>query len=240
MATHAELGRITTDIPARWTGCPGSGGTGDRDRPGNRVDPGRPRGDLVGSLSDVLKDEQNGLGLSSSQIGLAGAIYVAGVLSGRPVLRAAHGPVRSQEAVHAHAGHLPTGTVLTAFSMNPIWSSPAGSSRRGPRWRYRRQLGDRRRADPHAVPRPGRHRHQRLVLGRRSGRSHDHRAADERHGRRRIPVARRLRVGAGLALVVLLVRRNVPETRAGCSSRPGGGEREDRPRDRGDGEAGEL
>jgi hypothetical protein len=33
---------------------------------------------IVGSLSDVLKDEQNGLGLTSSQIGLAGAIYVAG------------------------------------------------------------------------------------------------------------------------------------------------------------------
>ena len=37
---------------------------------------------IVGNLSAVLKDGNTGLGLSSSDIGLAGAIYVAGACLG--------------------------------------------------------------------------------------------------------------------------------------------------------------
>jgi len=37
---------------------------------------------IVGSMSEALKPEDTGLGLSSSDIGLAGAIYVAGACLG--------------------------------------------------------------------------------------------------------------------------------------------------------------
>ena len=75
MSTGTELGRITTDIPAHmdrlpwvrwhWLIVVGLGTVWILD--GLEVT-------IVGSLSDVLKDPDHGLGLSSSQIGLAGAI----------------------------------------------------------------------------------------------------------------------------------------------------------------------
>ena len=36
---------------------------------------------IVGSMSEALKPESTGLGMSSYQIGLAGAVYVAGACS---------------------------------------------------------------------------------------------------------------------------------------------------------------
>jgi hypothetical protein len=76
---NVELGRITTDIPARldrlpwtrwhWLVVIGLGTVWILD--GLEVT-------IVGSLSDALKSSSDGLGLSSSQIGQAGAIYVAG------------------------------------------------------------------------------------------------------------------------------------------------------------------
>ncbi|TYL49878.1 MFS transporter [Nocardioides sp. BGMRC 2183] len=79
----AETGRITTDIPARldrlpwarwhWLVVIGLGTVWVLD--GLEVT-------IVGSLSAALKDPDTGLGLSSSDVGLAGAIYVAGACSG--------------------------------------------------------------------------------------------------------------------------------------------------------------
>ena len=78
-----ETGRITTDVPARmdrlpwsrfhWMVVIGLGTVWILD--GIEVT-------IVGSLSDALKDPESGLGLTSSQIGYAGAAYVAGACLG--------------------------------------------------------------------------------------------------------------------------------------------------------------
>src|SRR4051812_46438426 len=83
MSTGVETGRITTDIPARmdrlpwsrwhWLIVVGLGTVWILD--GLEVT-------IVGSLSDVLKDPVNGLGLSSSQVANAGSVYVAGACIG--------------------------------------------------------------------------------------------------------------------------------------------------------------
>ena len=83
MSQGVETGRITTDIPARMDRLPwarwhwliviGLGTVWILD--GIEVT-------IVGSLSDALKSESTGLGLSSSDIGLAGAVYVAGACIG--------------------------------------------------------------------------------------------------------------------------------------------------------------
>ena len=52
-----------------------AGGEGDKDLDGLEVT-------IVGSMSDALADPRTGLGMSSSDIGVAGAVYVAGACLG--------------------------------------------------------------------------------------------------------------------------------------------------------------
>ena len=83
MTADVETGRITTDIPARldrlpwarwhWLVVIGLGTVWILD--GLEVT-------IVGSMSDALKSPTTGLGMSSSQIGFAGASYVAGACLG--------------------------------------------------------------------------------------------------------------------------------------------------------------
>src|SRR5881392_3015139 len=83
MTNAVETGRITTDIPARldrlpwarwhWLVVIGLGTVWILD--GLEVT-------IVGSMSDALKPESTGLGMSSFQIGFAGAAYVAGACLG--------------------------------------------------------------------------------------------------------------------------------------------------------------
>ena len=78
-----ETGTITTDIPARmdrlpwarwhWLVVIGLGTVWILD--GLEVT-------IVGSMSAALKPEGTGLGLSSSDVGMAGAMYVAGACVG--------------------------------------------------------------------------------------------------------------------------------------------------------------
>src|ERR1700759_2715403 len=78
-----QTGRITTDIPARldrlpwarwhWIGVIGLGTVWILD--GLEVT-------IVGSMSDALKPTSTGLGMSSFQVGFAGAAYVAGACVG--------------------------------------------------------------------------------------------------------------------------------------------------------------
>src|SRR3954462_12261815 len=78
-----QTGRITTDIPARldrlpwarwhWLIVIGLGTVWILD--GLEVT-------IVGSMSDALKSPTDGLGMSSAQIGQAGAVYVAGACVG--------------------------------------------------------------------------------------------------------------------------------------------------------------
>ena len=83
MAGAVELKRITTDIPARmdrlpwarwhWLVVIGLGTVWILD--GLEVT-------IVGSMSAALKPESTGLGMSSYEVGLAGAVYVAGACLG--------------------------------------------------------------------------------------------------------------------------------------------------------------
>jgi MFS family permease len=83
MAHGVETGRITTDIPARldrlpwarwhWLVVIGLGPVWILD--GLEVT-------IVGSMSAALEDPKTGLGLTAFQVGLAGAVYVAGACLG--------------------------------------------------------------------------------------------------------------------------------------------------------------
>ena len=83
MAEGVETGQITTDIPARmdrlpwarwhWLIVVGLGTVWILD--GLEVT-------IVGAMSEALKSNDTGLGLTSSDVGLAGAVYVAGACLG--------------------------------------------------------------------------------------------------------------------------------------------------------------
>ncbi|MGA9343961.1 MAG: MFS transporter, partial [Nocardioidaceae bacterium] len=122
MSSGVETGRITTDIPARmdrlpwarwhWLIVVGLGTVWILD--GLEVT-------IVGSLSDVLKDGKTGLGLTSSQIGQAGAIYVAGACIGALLFGQLTDRFGRKKLFIITLAVYLTGTVLTAFSMNPLW-----------------------------------------------------------------------------------------------------------------------
>jgi MFS family permease len=122
MASGVETGRITTNIPARMDRLPwarwhwiivlGLGTVWILD--GIEVT-------IVGSLSDALKPESTGLGLSSSDIGLAGAVYVAGACLGALLFGQLTDRFGRKKLFMVTLGVYLVGTVLTAFSMNPLW-----------------------------------------------------------------------------------------------------------------------
>lgn len=117
-----ETGRITTDIPARldrlpwsrwhWLVVIGLGTVWILD--GIEVT-------IVGALSDALKDGQTGLGLSSFQIGLAGAVYVAGACLGALFFGQLTDRFGRKKLFLLTLAVYTAATVLTAFSMNPTW-----------------------------------------------------------------------------------------------------------------------
>ena len=117
-----ESGRITTDIPARMDRLPwarwhwmiviGLGAVWILD--GLEVT-------IVGNLSAVLKDGNTGLGLSSSDIGLAGAIYVAGACLGALFFGQLTDRFGRKKLFMITLLVYLIGTVLTAFSFNPMW-----------------------------------------------------------------------------------------------------------------------
>ncbi|QEM48086.1 MFS transporter [Mycolicibacterium grossiae] len=76
---------------------------------------------IVGSMSDALKSPDTGLGLSSSQIGLAGAVYVAGACVGALFFGQLTDRFGRKRLFLLTLGVYIVATVLTAFSMNPLW-----------------------------------------------------------------------------------------------------------------------
>jgi MFS family permease len=122
MASGVETGRITTDIPARldrlpwarwhWVIVIGLGTVWILD--GLEVT-------IVGSMSDALASPSTGLGLSSWDIGFAGAIYVAGACVGALLFGQLTDRFGRKKLFMITLGVYLTGTVLTAFSMNPTW-----------------------------------------------------------------------------------------------------------------------
>lgn len=117
-----ETGRITTDIPARldrlrwsrwhWLIVIGLGTVWILD--GLEVT-------IVGSMSDALKPSSTGLGMSSADIGLAGAIYVAGACLGALFFGQLTDRFGRKRLFMITLAVYLVGTVLTAFSMNPMW-----------------------------------------------------------------------------------------------------------------------
>ncbi|HET9501761.1 MAG TPA: MFS transporter [Marmoricola sp.] len=122
MADTVETGRITTDIPARldrlpwarwhWLVVVGLGTVWILD--GLEVT-------IVGSMSSALKPEGTGLGMSSSDIGFAGAAYVAGACLGALFFGQLTDRFGRKKLFLITLGVYTVATVLTAFSMNPAW-----------------------------------------------------------------------------------------------------------------------
>jgi MFS family permease len=122
MAGTVETGRITTDIPARldrlpwvrwhWLVVAGLGTVWILD--GLEVT-------IVGSMSDALKPHSTGLGMSSFQVGFAGAAYVAGACLGALFFGQLTDRFGRKKLFLVTLGLYTVATVLTAFSMSPIW-----------------------------------------------------------------------------------------------------------------------
>ena len=132
MASDVETGRITTDIPARmdrlpwarwhWLVVIGLGTVWILD--GIEVT-------IVGSMSDALKPASTGLGLSSSDIGLAGAVYVAGACLGALLFGQLTDRFGRKKLFLLTLGIYTIATVATAFAPTRSGTSPPGSS---PAW----------------------------------------------------------------------------------------------------------
>ena len=122
MASGVETGRITTDIPARldrlpwarwhWLVVIGLGTVWILD--GLEVT-------IVGSMSAALQEEKTGLALSSFDVGVAGAIYVAGACVGALFFGQLTDKFGRKKLFLLTLGVYTVATVLTAFSMNPTW-----------------------------------------------------------------------------------------------------------------------
>jgi MFS family permease len=117
-----ETGTITTDIPARldrlrwsrfhWMVVIGLGTVWILD--GLEVT-------IVGSMSDALKPASTGLGMSSSDIGFAGSAYVAGACVGALFFGQLTDRFGRKKLFMITLGVYILATVLTAFSMSPLW-----------------------------------------------------------------------------------------------------------------------
>ena len=122
MADAVELKRITTDIPARmdrlpwarwhWLVVVGLGTVWILD--GLEVT-------IVGSMSAALKPESTGLGMSSYEVGLAGAVYVAGACLGALFFGQLTDRFGRKKLFLITLAVYTVATVLTAFSMNVTW-----------------------------------------------------------------------------------------------------------------------
>jgi MFS family permease len=120
--TTVETDRISTDIPARldrlpwarwhWLVVIGLGTVWILD--GLEVT-------IVGSMSDALKPSDTGLGLSSFQVGFAGAAYVAGACLGALFFGQLTDRFGRKKLFLITLGVYTVATVLTAFSMSPAW-----------------------------------------------------------------------------------------------------------------------
>jgi MFS family permease len=76
---------------------------------------------VVGAMSKALQSDDTGLGLTSSDVGLAGAVYVAGACLGALFFGQLTDRFGRKKLFMLTLGLYLAATVLTAFSMNPLW-----------------------------------------------------------------------------------------------------------------------
>ena len=217
----AETGRITTDIPARldrlpwarwhWMVVLGLGTVWILD--GLEVT-------IVGSMSDALKPTGTGLGLSNFDIGFAGASYVAGACVGALFFGQLTDRFGRKKLFLLTLGVYTVATVLTAFSPTPLWYFAArfltGTGIGGEYAAINSAIDE-------LIPAAYRGRVDVAINGSfwvgAAGGSLltipllDPAVVDQAWGWRLA-----FGLGAVLAIGILLVRRNVPRARAGCSS----------------------
>jgi MFS family permease len=122
MSSGVETGRITTDIPARldrlpwarwhWLVVIGLGTVWILD--GLEVT-------IVGSMSAALEPESTGLGLSSFDVGLAGALYVAGACVGALFFGQLTDRYGRKKLFLITLAVYTVATVATAFAPNALW-----------------------------------------------------------------------------------------------------------------------
>ncbi|MFN8193565.1 MAG: MFS transporter [Nocardioidaceae bacterium] len=120
--SQVETGQITTNIPARldrlrwarwhWLVVIGLGAVWILD--GLEVT-------IVGSMSEALKPSDTGLGMSSFDVGFAGATYVAGACIGALLFGQLTDRFGRKKLFLITLGVYTVATVLTAFSMHPWW-----------------------------------------------------------------------------------------------------------------------
>jgi hypothetical protein len=96
---------------------------------------------IVGSMSDILKDPNDGLGLSSAQIGQAGAIYVAGACIGALFFGQLTDRFGRKKLFMITLGIYLVATVTTAFATTPLWYF-AAQTRDRQSHRYAVDLGE--------------------------------------------------------------------------------------------------
>src|SRR3978361_2525121 len=121
MASGVETGQVPTDLPARldrlpwarwhWVIVIGLGTVWILD--GLEVT-------IVGSMSDALKPESTGLGMSSFQVGIAGATYVAGACIGALFFGQLTDRFGRKKLFLITLGVYTVAPVLTAFPMKPM------------------------------------------------------------------------------------------------------------------------
>ncbi len=122
MASGVETGRITTDIPARldrlpwarwhWLVVIGLGTVWILD--GLEVT-------IVGSMSSALKPADTGLGMNNFDVGLAGAVYVAGACLGALFFGQLTDKFGRKKLFLLTLGVYTLATVATAFAPSPMW-----------------------------------------------------------------------------------------------------------------------
>ena len=185
-------------------------------------------------MSEALKPEDTGLGMSNFDIGLAGAIYVAGACLGALVFGQLTDRYGRKKMFIITLLLYTIATVLTAFSPNPTWYFICrfftGCGIGGEYAAINSAIDE---LIPRSLSRPGRRDDQRIVLGRRGRRGAAHHPP-ARSDEDDPSIGWRLAFGLGavLALGVLLVRRHVPESPRWLFIHGREDEGEDRLRDR--------